>query len=134
VNRFLSGLLSEGIILEKTVRKCTPTSSAIYLPLDLTGRKFRVVLIPIEQKRLQMLVRVANTENDIKVLVRLIEKITGKKIRTLLEENKEELLSMREEVKKSEALQGVERIERVREIKKEDNISLIKINTNNKNE
>lgn len=47
-DRFLRDLLSKGLIYEKTVSKCTPTSGAVYLHKSLVGRKFRVILIPID--------------------------------------------------------------------------------------
>ncbi len=47
-DRFLRDLLSKGLIYEKTVSKCTPTSGAVYLHKSLIGRKFRIILIPID--------------------------------------------------------------------------------------
>lgn len=47
-DRFLRDLLSKGLIYEKVVSKCTPTSGAVYLHKSLIGRKFRVILIPID--------------------------------------------------------------------------------------
>jgi len=36
--------------IEKIVRKCTPTSGAIYLHKDFIGKKFRVILIPLDKE------------------------------------------------------------------------------------
>ncbi len=47
-DRFLRDLLSKGLIYEKIVSKCTPTSGAVYLHKSLIGRRFRVILIPID--------------------------------------------------------------------------------------
>jgi len=35
--------------IEKIVRKCTPTSGAIYLHKDFIGKRFRVILIPLDE-------------------------------------------------------------------------------------
>ena len=35
--------------IEKVVRKCTPTSGAIYLHKDFIGKRFRVILIPLDK-------------------------------------------------------------------------------------
>jgi len=44
----LLDLLTKGMHFEKIVRKCTPTSGAIYLNKKYVGQKFHVYLIPIE--------------------------------------------------------------------------------------
>jgi len=33
----------------KTVRKCTPTSGAIYLHKRFIGKRFRIILIPVDE-------------------------------------------------------------------------------------
>ncbi len=38
----------KGFVLDKTVRKFSQNSGAIYLPKKFIGKKFKVVLIPIE--------------------------------------------------------------------------------------
>ena len=35
--------------IEKIVRKCTPTSGAIYLHRKYIGKRFRVILIPLDK-------------------------------------------------------------------------------------
>ena len=35
--------------MEKIVRKCTPTSGAIYLHKKYIGKRFRVILIPLDE-------------------------------------------------------------------------------------
>ena len=35
--------------IEKVVRKCTPTSGAIYLHKKFIGKRFRVILIPLDE-------------------------------------------------------------------------------------
>lgn len=35
--------------IEKVVRKCTPTSGAIYLHKKYIGKRFRVILIPLDE-------------------------------------------------------------------------------------
>jgi len=35
--------------IEKVVRKCTPTSGAIYLHKRFIGKRFRVILIPLDE-------------------------------------------------------------------------------------
>lgn len=44
----LTNLALNGLIYEKTVRKATLTSGAIFLPKRFIGRKFRVLLVPLE--------------------------------------------------------------------------------------
>jgi len=36
--------------IEKIVRKCTPTSGAIYLHKKFIGKKFRVIMIPLDEE------------------------------------------------------------------------------------
>ena len=36
--------------IEKVVRKCTPTSGAIYLHKKFIGKRFRVILIPLDEE------------------------------------------------------------------------------------
>ena len=36
--------------IEKIVRKCTPTSGAIYLHKSFIGKRFRVILIPLDEE------------------------------------------------------------------------------------
>ena len=36
--------------LIKTVRKCTPTSGAIYLHKKFIGKRFKVILIPMDEE------------------------------------------------------------------------------------
>lgn len=35
--------------IEKIVRKCTPTSGAIYLHKQYIGKRYRVILIPLDE-------------------------------------------------------------------------------------
>jgi putative transposon-encoded protein len=49
----------------KVVRKCTPTSGAIYLHKDYIGRRFRVILIPLDEQP-KVNDEVAKTEEKIK--------------------------------------------------------------------
>ena len=44
----LAKLLLKGFIIEKTVRKFSNVSGAIYLPKRWIGMKFKVILIPQE--------------------------------------------------------------------------------------
>jgi len=36
--------------IEKVVRKCTPTSGAIYLHKSFIGKRFRIILIPLDEQ------------------------------------------------------------------------------------
>jgi len=36
--------------IEKVVRKCTPTSGALYLHKSFIGKRFRVILIPLDEQ------------------------------------------------------------------------------------
>jgi len=36
--------------MKKTVRKCTPTSGAIYMHKSFIGKTFRLILIPLEDE------------------------------------------------------------------------------------
>ena len=130
INRLLGGLLDGGLIFEKEVKKCTPTSGAIYLPNELIGRKFRVLLVPKDFLIAGHEERIFDTENDIRVLTRIIEKITGKKIRTILEENKDELEKMRNEMEEEKKKFSFipQKEEPKEEIKEEEN-KVIKIET-----
>ena len=49
----------------KTVRKCTPTSGALYLHKSLIGETFDVILIPTEAKA-QVADEVAKAEEGLK--------------------------------------------------------------------
>jgi len=46
----LPTLLEKGFILEKIVRKFGNTSGAIYVPKGWIGKKFRVIIIPIDDE------------------------------------------------------------------------------------
>ncbi len=54
IARLLSGLIDGGLVLEKQVKNCTPTSGAIYLPKKLIGNKYRVFLVPIIDKPVEV--------------------------------------------------------------------------------
>jgi len=45
----LAKLILKGFVLEKTVRKFSTTSGAIFVPRRWIGKKFKVILIPIEE-------------------------------------------------------------------------------------
>jgi hypothetical protein len=96
--QIIQEILEGGIIMEKTVRKCTPTSAALYVPRDLEGKKFRVILIPIGQTG-KINRRMDELEETSRFHTRLFEKLTGRQFRTLLESNREELVEIKEELK-----------------------------------
>ena len=98
IDRFLSGLLDEGMIFQKEVKKCTPTSGAIYLPKELIGKKYTVILAPQHSVVERYEQRINDLEENIKVVTRMIEIVSGKKIRTILEANKEEVEKIRQTV------------------------------------
>lgn len=50
VNKFLKNLLTEGLIFEKRVSKGNPSSGCIFVPKNLVGRRFRVMLIPMDEE------------------------------------------------------------------------------------
>jgi len=45
----LARLILKGYVLEKTVRKFSTTSGVIFVPKRWIGRKFKVIMIPIEE-------------------------------------------------------------------------------------
>ena len=47
---FLRNLLMRGLIFEKRVCKGNPTSGLIFVPKAFVGKRFRVILIPIENE------------------------------------------------------------------------------------
>jgi len=51
--------------IEKVVRKCTPTSGAIYLHKSFIGKRFRIILIPLDEEP-QIEKEVAKAEEDFK--------------------------------------------------------------------
>jgi len=46
--KLTANLLKEGLIFEKTAKKFSNSSAAIYLPKRLIGKTFKVMLVPIE--------------------------------------------------------------------------------------
>lgn len=51
---FLRDLLTRGLIFEKRVCKGNPTSGLIFVPIAFVGKRFRVILIPIETKEVKV--------------------------------------------------------------------------------
>lgn len=146
LNRLLKGLLDDGLIFEKEVKNCTPTSGAIYLPKKYIGRKLRVILLPENNVIETFNDRLTDAEATIKLYARLIEIISGRKIRTLLEANKEEVEKIREEIRlnnedeneEEEDLEEIETLENpIESVPKpvttnEEQPNLIKIDLNKK--
>jgi len=60
--------------IEKVVRKCTPTSGAIYLHKSFIGKRFRVILIPLDEEP-QVDVEVKKAEEDFKKNINEIKDI-----------------------------------------------------------
>lgn len=50
IEELIVDLTLKGLIYEKIVRKATLTSGAFFIPKRFIGQKFRILMIPIEEK------------------------------------------------------------------------------------